>query len=171
MNWKILVPGLLGVGALVAVLASGFGKDPRALPNTLEGRPAPVFQLQDLDGRTWDLRTLRGHPVVINFWATWCGPCVEEMDLLARLAETWEPQGVVFLGVLYGDDPARAREFLARTTIRYPSLVDPKKATLIDFAVGGVPETFFIDKEGVIARKIVGQVTKAEVVATLEKLR
>lgn len=171
MNWKILVPGLLLIVVLVAVLAAGFGKDPRELPSTLEGRKATDFTLTDLDGRTWTLSELKGRPVVINFWATWCGPCVEENATLAQASRRYASTGVQFFGILYGDEPDRARAYLARTGSAYPTLVDPEQRTLIDYAVGGVPETFFIDRNGTIARKVVGVVTPGLLAETLEALK
>ena len=171
MNWKILVPGLGIVGLLVAVLAAGFGKDPREIPFTLEGRPAPDFTLTDLDGTSWTLSALRGHPVVLNYWATWCSPCVEENPALQRAAKRYTADGVMFFGVLYGDEPSRAKQYLARSPSVYPTLVDPEQRSLIDYAVGGVPETFFIAKDGSIARKVVGVVTLDVLVETLESLK
>ncbi|MCK6515908.1 TlpA family protein disulfide reductase, partial [Myxococcota bacterium] len=72
MNWKVLGAGFLVVAPLVVVLASGFGRDPKALPNVMEGREAPAFSLSDMDGQAVSLAGLRGRPVVINFWASWC---------------------------------------------------------------------------------------------------
>lgn len=170
MNWKILVPGLLLVVGLVALFASGFGRDPRALPTTLEGRPAPAFSLPTLEGERIALEDLRGHPVVVNFWATWCAPCIQDNQMLMQLARIYEPQGVVFLGVLYGDEPDRARRWVRRQESMYPTLVDEERRMIIDYAVGGVPETFVIDGQGRIAHKIVGVVRPAELRAVLEEL-
>ena len=154
VNVPILVGGLALAVALVALLASGFGRDPHALPSMLESHPAPPFALVDLDGKPWDLASLRGRPVVLNFWSTWCQPCKLEHPLLQEAARA-TPE-VVWLGVLYGDEPEKARRFLASGGSTYPTLVDPEGRVAIDYGVTGVPETFFVDADGVILRKVTG---------------
>lgn len=170
VNWKILVGGLLLIAPLLWVLYSGFGKDPHALPSTMEGRVAPPFALQDMDGNPVSLESLRGTPVVINFWATWCVPCKQEHPYLQEAARAYEGR-VRFLGVLYGDEPATARAFLGRYGSSYPTLVDADQSTAIDYGVAGVPETFFVNAEGQIVRKVSGPVNMAVLVETLESMR
>lgn len=157
LNWKVLIAGLVIIVPLIAILASGFGNDPRALPSVLEGREAPTFTLTDLDGRTWSPSDLEGRPVVLNFWATWCAPCKVEHPVLLESART-HPE-VQFLGIVYGDSETNARRYLASAGSAYPSLVDPDNRTAIDFGVAGVPETFFIDRRGVIVHKHSGALT------------
>ncbi len=170
MNWKLLATGLVLVLALVWVLAKGFGQDPRALPSTLEGRKATDFQLETLDGDMVSLESLRGNPVVLNFWSTWCNPCIYENPILKEAARTYDARGVVFLGVLYGDDPDRARAYLQREGAAYPTLVDPSQAVVIDYGVGGVPETFFISREGIIVDKVTGPVSRQQLKELVEKI-
>lgn len=154
VNWKVLLPGLALVLPLVAILASGFGNDPHALPSMLEGRAAPTFALQDLDGAPHTLEGLRGEPVVLNFWSTWCGPCKFEHPLLLQAAGA-RPD-IHFLGVIYSDEPGAVRRYLARAGSAFPHLVDDGNKVAIDYGVAGVPETFFIDRQGVIVYKHVG---------------
>lgn len=168
-NWKILLAGLLLVLPLVAVLASGFGRDPKGVSNALEGKAAGDFALDTLDGERFHLGSQKG-PVVLNFWATWCQPCLQEDDHLQRAAATYGPQGVRFLGVLYQDDPAKARPFLKRNGSIFPTLLDPDGRTSIDYGVAGVPETFVIRADGTIARKFTGPVSFGELAAALEPL-
>lgn len=170
VNWKILLGGLLVIAPLVWILYSGFGKDPHALPSTMEGRPAPAFMLQDLDGAPVSLESLRGTPVVLNFWATWCLPCAQEHPYLVEGSRAYAGR-VAFYGVLYGDKAESAREFLAKKGAAYPTLVDEDQSTAIDYGVAGVPETFFIDSQGVIVRKVSGPVNMAALVEILENLR
>ncbi len=176
MNWKILLPGLLVVALLVLVLASGFGKDPRALPSTMEGRPAPEFELRTLEGETVRLSDLRGRPVVLNFWSTWCRPCVVEHPVLQRYAELYGPGGpvgrdVAFFGVLYGDEPERAQAYLQRVGAAYPTLEDPSQRVVVDYGVGGVPETYFISRDGTIVSKYAGAISAQTLKGTLEAMQ
>ncbi len=155
----ILAGGLALVLPLVALLASGFGTDPNAVPSVLVGTPATSFDLVDLDGQPHRLADLKGQPVVLNFWSTWCVPCKIEHPLLQSAAQG--RSDIAFFGVLYGDDPRRAREFLAREPLAYPVLVDPTDALSVDYGVVGVPETFFIARDGTIRHKHVGPLDAA----------
>jgi len=170
MNWKVLIAGLVPIIALVAVLANGFGKDPKALPSMLDGKPAPGFTLYDLDGAEVKLEDFKGSPVVVNFWATWCQPCAVEHPILLQSAELYGPRGVQFLGVVYGDEEAKVRGYLKRHGSAYPTLQDPGQRTAIDYGVGGVPETFFVDREGTIVRKHAGPLSFNIISEVLEEL-
>jgi cytochrome c biogenesis protein CcmG/thiol:disulfide interchange protein DsbE len=169
MNWKVLAAGAVVIAPLVWVLASGFGHDPRAIPTTTIGAAAADFALHDLDGQRVHLAELAGKPVVLNFWSTWCGPCVHEHPLLQAAARA-NPD-IVFLGVLYGDDPVRARDYLKRAGSAYPTLVDDSQRIVVDYGVAGVPETFFIDAEGTIVHKVSGAVSQAQLHIALEKIQ
>ena len=142
---------------LVAMLASGFGHDPRAVPKALQGRAAPTFTLQTTDGEAVSLAELRGKPVVINFWSTWCLPCKQEHPLL--LAAPAEYPDVVFLGVVYADDPAKVRPWLQSNGQTYAQLLDPGGRTAIDYGVAGVPETYFVDVNGRVVHKESGPIS------------
>ncbi|RME28070.1 MAG: thiol:disulfide interchange protein [Deltaproteobacteria bacterium] len=169
VNWKVLLAGAIIVVPLIVVLALGFGKDPHALPVTMEHKPAPAFSLDAMDGEGhFDLAELKGRPVVLNFYASWCVPCAQEHPWLVQVSRTYIPKGVVFLGVLYNDEPAKGRGFLARYGKNYPTLLDPGGRVAIDYGVAGVPETYVIDREGMIVRKFVGPVTPDEFLAVLE---
>ena len=170
MNWKVLGAGFLVVAPLVVVLASGFGRDAKALPNVMEGREAPAFSLSDMDGQAVSLAGLRGRPVVINFWASWCTPCAYEHPELLAAAQRWEPKGVAFYGVVYGDTEEAARAFLKRRGSAYPNLLDLDQRVAIDYGVAGVPETYVIDGQGRIARKFVGPVSAAALAEVLGSL-
>lgn len=170
MNWKILAAGALVVVPLVWVLAEGFGRDPRALPSVLEGTEAPGFSLTTLEGEVVSLDSLRGSPVVLNFWATWCVPCLQEHPVLLQGASRYKGRGVVFLGLLYGDEPEKATAYLEKHGAAYPTLLDPGQRTAIDYGVGGVPETFFLDREGRIVRKVSGPLSPDVLFGTLEAL-
>ena len=171
MNWRVLGPGLLGIGLLLLVLAVPIfkGTDPHALPSVLEGRLAPDFSLQDLNGESVDLASLKDRPVVLNFWATWCQPCALEHPNLLEGAR--RNPDITFLGVLYGDEPAKASRYLAKAGTAYPTLVDPGQRTAMDYGVGGVPETFFISREGQIVKKVALPLSAAELEKWVESIR
>ncbi len=169
MNWTVLGFGLALIAGLVWTLASGFGKDPQRLPSMLEGKPAPAFSLVDLDGQPVTLADFQGKPVVLNFWASWCSPCALEHPILLRGAQAYPD--VVFLGVLYGDTVAKARVFLKNRGEGYPSLQDPDQHVAIDYGVAGVPETFFIDRAGVVRSKVTGPVNQPTLVSAVEEIR
>ena len=171
----ILAVGLLMVGVLVAVLASGFQHDPRSITSPLLGKAAPDFTLQALEpeasgaSATVKLSALRGTPVVINFWATWCIPCQQEHSTL--LAAAREFDGVAkFYGVVYQDKPEAIDAWLNARGRAYPTLIDVGSQAAIAFGVYGVPETFVIDKKGIIREKFTGGVTFAGVASLLNTL-
>ncbi len=169
MNWKVLAVGAALVIPLIWILASGFGHDPRAIPTTTIGSPAADFALVSLEGDKVRLSELRGRPVVLNFWSTWCGPCVHEHPLLQAAAQ--QRTDIAFLGVLYGDDADKARAYLARAGSAYPTLVDDSQRVVVDYGVAGVPETFFIDSNGVIVHKVSGGISGGQLAAALENLK
>jgi cytochrome c biogenesis protein CcmG/thiol:disulfide interchange protein DsbE len=169
VKWPFLVVGLAIVAALVALLASGFGHNPMEVPDERTGDMAPSFTLQDLDGKTWSLKELAGKPVVLNFWSTWCGPCKYEHPLL--LAAARANPDVVFLGVVYSDDPDKARRYLAEQGAAYAHLVDPDGRVAIDYGVGGVPETFFVDTTGRIVQKIAAPLVPQVLGPLLDEIR
>jgi len=137
--------------AMAARGAGGLGQDPFGLE-------APGFELALLRGDgSMALSDLRGQPVVLNFWASWCGPCKDEAPVLAAAAPRWEEQGVVFLGVDSQDKEDDAIAFEERYGITYDSVVDDGSLAA-EYGVFGFPETFFIDADGVIRAKQVGPI-------------
>jgi cytochrome c biogenesis protein CcmG/thiol:disulfide interchange protein DsbE len=172
MNWKVLVGGLLFVVPLVGVLASGFGKDPQYIPSPLIDKPAPDFTLPVLDGegRTVRLGDLRGKPVFLNFWATWCDTCRVEHPLLVGLSRTYKDR-VSFIGVAYLDTEPKLRGWLAKHGgMAFPTLIDVGSTAAVAFGVGRLPESYLIDKDGVIRHKYFGVAQPDEVIPHLEAL-
>ena len=170
VNWPILIGGMLSIAALVAVLASGFGTDPKMVSNALPGKPAPAFALQTLEGDPVSLADLAGSPAVLNFWSTWCQPCTIEHPYLVAAAQSFKGRGVAFLGVLYDDEPAAARRFLKQKGFGFPTLTDPTQCIVVDYGVTGVPETFILDASGVVYHKVVGPVAEGQLESILEEL-
>jgi cytochrome c biogenesis protein CcmG/thiol:disulfide interchange protein DsbE len=168
VNRTVLIIGILIVAAIVFVLFAGLGKDPSHIDSPLIGRPAPPFALKAVGtGEMLDIEKLRGKPVILNFWATWCGPCYEEHPTLVANARTLPD--VQFVGVVFNDDEDKIMRFLAERGTAYPTLLDAQGKTAIAYGVGGVPETFFINPAGKIVAKFVGPLSTAELQANLAK--
>lgn len=118
----------------------------------LIGKAAPPFTLTSLDGVSVSLEQLRGRPVVVNFWASWCVPCREEAPLFRELADRQGgASGVAIVGILFQETSEKsARDFIREYGLAYPNLNDPGINTGVDYGVSGIPETVFIDKTGVV---------------------
>ncbi len=119
--------------------------------------PAPPLKGTTLDGAPFDLADLRGTPVVVNFWATWCGPCRREIPAIAAFAKNHPEVQVV--GVNYQDDTTAARAFAAETGATWPSVIDDGEIGAA-WKVPGLPATFFIDAEGQVVDRGLGEVTE-----------
>lgn len=170
MNRAVLVVGFAIAAVLVGVLFLGLGKNPAAIRSPLIGKPAPMFALREVGtGRTVDVSSLKGKPVVINFWATWCGPCWEEHPVLVENARMLGPN-VQFLGVVFQDSEEKILTFLNQRGSSYPTVVDDRGKTAIAYGVGGVPETFFLDGNGVIVAKYSGPMSSAALQENLQKV-
>ena len=122
-----------------------------------EGDTAPQFSLKDLNGKTWSLEKLQGRVVLVNFWATWCPPCRTEMPSLQRLSLKMKKNpGMVILTVLYSEEPQGAIKFMRDNNLMLTVLLDKTLSVSRMYGVTGVPETYVIDKRGVLRRKIIG---------------
>lgn len=126
------------------------------------GKPAPDFQLPDLDGKEVNLSDFKGKPVLLNFWAGWCRPCVEEMPYLQQVYEEW-PELVV-LTVNLGDSPSTVNRFMQSHQLSLPVLLDTKQSLAQKYNVVSIPTTFFIDKDGIVRAKIIGSFPSKEAI-------
>ena len=157
---------------LLFVLARGFGRDPHEVPFQLRGKPAPDFTLRRLDtGAPVKLSDLRGKPIVINFWASWCGPCKMEHPVVAMAARRYG-QEFQFYGVVFEDTEENARVFAGSPDPSFPQLVDERSRMAVDYGVTGVPETYFIDAQGILRDKVASPIdprTMMEKLATLKQ--
>lgn len=153
--------------AMVFALALSSG-DPSRLPSALIGRPAPVVVLPALEGLSEGARTIEGFSSadlangevsVVNFWASWCAPCVQEHPLLVALGER---MGVKLYGVNYKDQAATARRFLGRYGNPFAAVgVDSNGRAAIEWGVTGMPETFIVNGKGEIVYKHIGPISAA----------
>jgi cytochrome c biogenesis protein CcmG, thiol:disulfide interchange protein DsbE len=168
VNRTVLIVGIVIVGAIVFILWAGLGKDPAHIDSPLVGRQAPAFALRAVGtGETIDLQSLRGKPVIVNFWATWCGPCFEEHPTLVANARNLP--NVQFVGIVFNDTDDKIMRFLAERGSAYPTLLDANGKTAIAYGVGGVPETFFINPAGKIVAKFEGPLSTESLQENLEK--
>lgn len=169
MNRLVLVFGILIITPLLIFLALSFGKDPRAIDSPLVGKPAPNFALRGIDGEVVRLEDFRGQPVFLNFWATWCQPCIVEHPVLQAGAKRYEGR-VQFLGVVYNDETEKIRRFLDQRGEWGPALLDEDGSVAVAYGVYGAPETFFIDRDGIIVEKWTGNVQPDYLVRMLDGL-
>ena len=168
-RWRWLLP----VAALpvLALLAYGFVLDPRSIPSPLVGRPAAAFTLTAFDGNPVALEALRGTVVIVNFWASWCNPaCYDEAPVLERAWRTYRERGVVVVGVDMQDTAEAAQAFIQRFGLTFANAPDPQGKMAVEYGVYGVPETFFVARDGTIRAKHVGALTDAVIRAKLEPL-
>lgn len=181
MNWRRAAIAVLFAVPVIGLLAWGMTRDPREIPSPLPGREAPEFALEVFApghgaqalavGDTVRLGQARGHVVVLNFWASWCLACRDEHEALSQVAEVYHGRGVRFYGVLYNDQPGAGARWIDQMGGQsYPSVLDPRTRTAIDYGLYGVPETFFIGRDGRVAYKHIGPVTTGLLVQKLDSL-
>lgn len=170
-RWRPVVLTLAPILALVSLFAFGLGRDPRSLPSTLVGRPAPDFALAEVSsGRVVRLADLRGQVVVVNFWASWCAGCRIEHDDLRAAWERYRERGMVLVGIVYQDSERNAEAYTDAFGGDWPTVLDPTSRTALDYGVVGIPETFFIGPDGTVAYKHVGESTYDVLVSWIDRL-
>lgn len=183
MSTKRMILGFLITVPIIALLAAGMGRDPRLIPSPLPGREAPEFALPALqtsapysvaepgEGEVVSLEDLRGDVVVVNFWASWCLSCRTEHVPLSQLAEDYQDEEIHFFRILYNDRAPNAAQLIERMGGQsYPTLLDERSATAIRYGLTGVPETYFIARDGTVAHKQIGPTSHDLIVDWVERL-
>ncbi|MBI4654479.1 MAG: TlpA family protein disulfide reductase [Nitrospirae bacterium] len=120
------------------------------------GKPAPDFELKDTNGNVWKLSDLKGKVVFVNFWATWCPTCKAEMPYKESLYEKMQGKPFQMLGILFRDDPRNLIPYFQRQKVSAPTLVDDVNEVARAYGITGAPETFIIDKDGIVRGKFIG---------------
>ncbi len=134
------------------------------------GTVAPEFTLPQLDGGQISLSQLRGRPVLVNFWATWCAPCRSEMPALQRVAAQYAGSGLVVIGINQLEDEATVQEFVREFGLTFPIALDRDGVTSRAWRVYGIPQTYLVDRDGTIRKAWVGPVTEQSVTRALDEL-
>ncbi len=163
---KITVLLLLVSMALSGVLFAGCSSSGPEI-----GKLAPDFTLTGLDGQEVSLSGFRGQPVLLNFWATWCGPCSMEMPFLQDVYEKWTGKGLVLLAVNIQENPTKVKGFIEGAGYTFPVLLAAGNEVPLAYNIRGIPATFFIDADGVIRDIKVGAFfTAGEIESKLVKI-
>lgn len=172
-TWIIAGASVVAVGLLVAVMAGRFGEDPRKVDSPLIGKEVAPMTLERLDGSgPLSLSDFEGKAVVVNFWASWCVPsCRDEHPHLISTQVRYRDD-VQFVGVVFQDEEAAAMRFLDQLGWGdgYEYVLDPGSRAAVEFGVFGVPETFFLNREGLLVDKIAGPVDTASLTEKLDAI-
>ncbi|MCY4426176.1 MAG: TlpA disulfide reductase family protein [Halieaceae bacterium] len=174
-SWTVTLVWMAPVLALVLILAYGWWTRPAPKPDLgpRVGEPLADFTFPDMDGRPVQLAALRGKVVFINVWTTWCPPCIEEMPTIQRLHEKLNPKGLVVLAINMDALGRQTVEpFLSKRRLTFPILLDPESQTERLYRTAGIPESFIVDKAGLLVEKVIGPRDWAhpEVIALFERL-
>ena len=134
------------------------------------GAPAPAFSLTALDGSPVRLEELAGRPVIVNFWASWCAPCVREFPLLEEARAAHDADGLAVIGIVYDDRADAAQAFMADNGAGWTAATDPGGDVARAYGIYGPPETFFIGRDGIVAGHQIGELTAADMARQLSTI-
>jgi len=163
---------LLAIVALVVTLALAFRRDPHDIRTGTVGKPAPAFTLSRLDGGApLSLSQYAGRAVVLNFWASWCIPCKQENPALVRAYERYRTSDVVIIGILYQDSTDSGRAYVRDLGVLWPTVADEDGRVSLSYGVFGIPETYFIGADGVIAGRHIGPIDEQTLITGIEAIR
>lgn len=156
MNIRKITTAALPLIAALLLLTSCNTGGQRSLTVATVGQPAPDFALTDLNGRQWQLSELRGKVVFINFWATWCPPCIKELPSMDSLNKRMAGKPFQMLTILFNDQAQLAQSLVNKAGYKFPVLIDPSSETGNQYGLTGVPETYIVDPQGILQEKFIG---------------
>ncbi len=173
--WRIaaIVLVVVGIGALTALLAFGLANRSPVTGRsgvTRIDKPAPTINMTLYGGGALSPADYADKPVVVNFWASWCGPCRQEAPIFERLSQEYGERGVQFIGINIQDGEADAEAYLREYDITYPNGRDDDGSISIDYGVIGIPVTFFINKDGVVQRRWAGVMRETQLRQWIDEL-
>ncbi len=122
----------------------------------IKGQLSPNFMLTDITGKDWQLSDLRGKVVFINFWATWCPPCLQELPSMEALNKIMADKPFQMLTILYNDRPEFGQSLVNKSGYNFPVLIDSDSSTAKEYGLTGVPETYIVDTQGILREKFIG---------------
>jgi peroxiredoxin len=143
---KRFSPSLVKRVALAVLIAGGASAVPAGEANA----PATEFSLTSLAGQPVSLSQYKGNVVLVNFWATWCGPCQQEMPLLDQMYKKYKPAGFTLIGVNVDKEAPAVKELLARKPVSFPVLLDPENSVSRAYKVADMPSSVIIDRKGIV---------------------
>src|ERR1700682_4205329 len=165
---KIIFGALVAAVAIATLIPHESNSGGEIVP-IAKRKNMPGISMRDLNGSAWTLSDHRGKPVLINLWASWCGPCREETPGLVRLANDYGSRGLAVAGIAVDDGDRAAREFVRSFHISYPVLFPEGPSPYVS-AMSALPTTFLVDKQGKMAKVYVGAVSQREVRADVDRL-
>lgn len=149
--------------ATIAIPATAF-----AAPKV--GQPAPEFTLPTTDGKTLTLASLRGKPVYLNFYATWCPPCNEEAPAIGKFSEKYKPRGLTVVGINELENPQKAKEFLDKHHLSYTAVVDSDGKAGKEYGALGLPVHIFINRAGTVSSFRYGEMDPGEIESAIKSI-
>ncbi len=154
---------ILTIILTLGLLLGGCSTDSEPLTARV-GEPAPDFQLENLDGQTVSLGDLKGKPILINFWTTWCSSCAYEMPYIQQVHEEWSDKRLAILAVNLGESSSHVRGFVQSYNLSLTVLLDPAWSSAQKYNVVALPTTFLIDKDGIVQAKLIGAFPSKEAI-------